>query len=102
MAQLVSREHLLQLLKADGKVEESENTFSYKDFCKVHTEYIENGKHLDRLNDLDNGEDAYMYAYSEVKSKYLKKNVSTYKICWQWIFQSGVCISKWKVLEVAV
>lgn len=47
MAQLVSRKQLLELVKADGRVEESENTFSYDEFCKYHAECIEDGKRLD-------------------------------------------------------
>ena len=102
MAQLISREQILQLVKADGKVEESENTFSYKDFCKVHTEYIEDGKHLDRLNDLDDGEDAYMHAYSEVKSKYLKKMCPPIKYAGSGSSRAAFALAGGKCLKVAI
>ena len=64
----------MQLLKADGKVEESENSFSYSDFCKYHTECIEDGKRLDFRGELDDGEDKYSFAYDKVKNTYLESN----------------------------
>lgn len=101
MAQLVSREHLLQLLKADGKVEESENSFSYSDFCKYHTECIEDGKRLDFRGELDDGEDKYSFAYDKVKETYLESKCPPIKFAGRGSSRAAFALAGGKCLKIA-
>ena len=101
MAQLVSREHLLQLLKADGKVEESENNFSYSDFCKWHAECIEDGKRLDFRGQLDDGEDKYSFAYDKVKETYLESKCPPIKFAGRGSSRAAFALAGGKCLKIA-
>lgn len=101
MAQLVSREHLLQLLKADGKVEESENSFSYSDFCKWHAECIEDGKRLDFRGELDDSEDKYSFAYDKVKETYLESKCPPIKFAGQGSSRAAFALAGGKCLKIA-
>lgn len=101
MAQLVSREHLLQLLKADGKVEESENSFSYSDFCKWHAECIEDGKRLDFRGELDDGEDKYSFAYDKVKETYLESKCPPIKFAGRGSSRAAFALAGGKCLKIA-
>ena len=101
MAQLVSRQHLLQLLKADGKVEESENSFSYSDFCKWHAECIEDGKRLDFRGELDDGEDKYSFAYDKVKETYLESKCPPIKFAGRGSSRAAFALAGGKCLKIA-
>ena len=101
MAQLVSREHLLQLLKADGKVEESENSFSYSDFCKLHAKCIEDGKRLDFRGELDDGEDKYSFAYDKVKETYLESKCPPIKFAGRGSSRAAFALAGGKCLKIA-
>ena len=101
MAQLVSREHLLQLLKADGKVEESENSFSYSDFCKWHAQCIEDGKRLDFRGELDDGEDKYSFAYDKVKETYLESKCPPIKFAGRGSSRAAFALAGGKCLKIA-
>ena len=101
MAQLVSRQHLLQLLKADGKVEESENSFSYSDFCKWHAECIEDGKKLDFRGELDDGEDKYSFAYDKVKETYLESKCPPIKFAGRGSSRAAFALAGGKCLKIA-
>ena len=101
MAQLVSRQQLLQLLKADGKVEESENSFSYSDFCKYHAECIEDGKRLDFRGELDDGEDKYSFAYDKVKETYLESKCPPIKFAGRGSSRAAFALAGGKCLKIA-
>ena len=101
MAQLVSREHLLQLLKADGKVEESENSFSYNDFCKYHAECIKDGKRLDFRGELDDDEDKYSFAYDKVKETYLESKCPPIKFAGRGSSRAAFALAGGKCLKIA-
>lgn len=102
MAQLVSREHLLQLVRADGKVEESsESTFSYEEFCKYHAECIEDGKRLDFRGELDDGEDKYAFAYEKVKETWLESKCPPIKFAGRGSSRAAFALAGGKCLKIA-
>ena len=102
MAQLVSRKQLLELVKADGRVEESENSFSYSDFCKYHAECIEDGKRLDFRGQLDDGEDKYLFAYDKVKDTYLESKCPPIKFAGQGSSRAAFALAGGKCLKIAI
>ena len=101
MAQLVSRKQLLELVKADGRVEESEKAFSYDEFCKYHAECIEDGKRLDFRGQLDDGEDKYLFAYDKVKDTYLESKCPPIKFAGQGSSRAAFALAGGKCLKIA-
>ena len=102
MAQLVSRKHLLDLIKADGKVEESEDSFSYKEFLEVHAKCIEDGKRLDFRGKLDDGEDRFSFAYDKVKETYLQSKCPPIKYAGRGSSRAAFALAGGKCLKIAV
>lgn len=102
MAQLVSRKHLLDLVKDVGKIEEAENGFSYKEFLKVHAECIEDGKRLDFRGDLDDGEDKYSFAYDKVKETYLESKCPPIKFAGRGSSRAAFALAGGKCLKIAI
>ena len=101
MAQLVSRKQLLELVKADGRVEESEKAFSYDEFCKYHAECIEDGKRLDFRGQLDDGEDKYLFAYDKVKDTYLESKCPPIKFAGQGSSRAAFALAGGKCVKIA-
>lgn len=101
MAQLVSRKHLFELVKKDGRVEESEHDFSYNEFCKVHAEYIKDGKKLYFRGQLDDGEDKYSYAYEKVKQTWLESKCPPIKFAGRGSSRAAFALAGGKCLKIA-
>ena len=98
----MSRKQLLELVKAAGRVEESENIFSYAEFCKFHDECIKDGKRLDFRGELDDGEDKYSFAYDKVKETYLKSKCPPIKFAGRGSSRAAFALAGGKCLKVAV
>ena len=102
MAQLVSKKHLLDLVKKDGKIEEAENGFSYKEFLKVHAECIKDGTRLDTHSKLNDGEDKFSFAYEKVKETYLQSKCPPIKYAGCGSSRAAFALAGGKCLKIAI